>query len=62
MRLQDHHERLSNASTTELSFEIANMLSPAHHVNGQHQKTPSNALQSAENEASRFLSVGNRNP
>lgn len=62
MRLQDHHERLSNASTTESGLEIANMLSSARHVNGQHQKFPRNALQNVEKEAYRFLSIGNRNP
>jgi hypothetical protein len=62
MRLQGHHQRLSNASTIESESEIANMLSLARQVNGQHQKTPRKALQNVENEASRFLSVGNRNP
>lgn len=40
MRLQGHHQRLSNASTIESESEIANMLSLARQVNGQHQKKP----------------------
>lgn len=40
MRLQGHHQRVSNASTIESESEIANMLSLARQVNGQHQKNP----------------------